>query len=105
MEPGAIAWIEGRDAANPYRVGPSLGGARGQLLAGEQALLPVPVGEWVHYELTCTLGQTAATYDLAVTLPGQPPRHFPGLAYGSTSSAGCSGSASSARQPIPASST
>ncbi len=83
VEPGAIAWIEGRDAANPYRVGPSLRVRAGQLLAGEQALLPVPVGEWVHYELTCTLGQTAATYDLAVTLPGQPPRHFPGLAYGS----------------------
>lgn len=76
-EAGAIAWMECRDAANPYNAGPSLRVEGGKLFAGQQQLMAVPVGQWVHYEVTVALGKASTgTYDLAVTLPGGDVKRF-----------------------------
>lgn len=83
VEPGAIISHEWRDSASPYNVGPSLSiGADGSLKAGQQALLKLPHGQWVKFEITCPLGSAAGTYDLRVTAPGQPPRSFEKLPTG-----------------------
>jgi hypothetical protein len=84
LEPGAIAWVEWRDAASPYRVGPSLGiDAQGQLTASQQPVMTVPRGQWIHFEIVCGLGkQATGTYDLTVTVPGQEPRRLEKLPCG-----------------------
>jgi hypothetical protein len=75
---GAIVWNEWRDAANPYRVGPSLGvDAAGQLTAAKQPLLVLPHDQWVHLDVVCPLGKAAdGTWTLTVTLPGLAPQTF-----------------------------
>ena len=78
MEPGAQLSHEWRTAGHPYQVGPSLRiGADGVLKASGRDLVPIPQGVWVHFEITCGVGDDAdGTYDLAVRLPGdeQPQR-------------------------------
>ena len=78
LEPGAIVWHEWRDAASPYRVGPSVGvDAAGQLMAAKQPLMDLPRSQWVHFEMTCGLGKQAdGTWNLTVTLPGQAAQTF-----------------------------
>jgi hypothetical protein len=78
LEQGAIIWHEWRDAASPYRVGPSMGvDAAGQLKAGDQDLMTVPTGQWLHFEISAGLGKKAdGTWTLTVTVPGQQPRRF-----------------------------
>jgi hypothetical protein len=75
---GAVVWNEWRDAANPYRVGPSLHvDAAGQLTAAKQPLLVLPREQWVHLEVICPLGTAAeGAWTLIVTLPGQAPQRF-----------------------------
>jgi hypothetical protein len=78
LEQGAIFWHEWRDSADPYRVGPSLNiDAAGQLIAAKQPLMQIPLGQWVHFEVTCALGKQAdGTWTLTVTVPGEAPRKF-----------------------------
>jgi len=78
LEKGATVWVEWRDASSPYRVGPSLGvDADGNLKAHDQELLALPAGQWVHFEIACGLGkQATGTFDLTVTVAGQPPKRF-----------------------------
>jgi hypothetical protein len=78
LEPGAIVWQEWRDAASPYRPGPSLRIEKtGELKVGKQVLMTVPRSQWVHVEMTCPLGNAAdGTWTLAVTLPGAAPQVF-----------------------------
>ncbi len=83
LEPGALLAHEWRDAASPYRSGPSLRlTAGGKLNANGRELLELPVGQWVRIEIATTLGdESTGSYDLTVTLPGQSPRSFPELTY------------------------
>jgi len=54
--------------------------ADGALIAGGKRLLAVPLGQWVHVDVFCGTGpQADATWQLAVTLPGQPPQRFENL--------------------------
>jgi hypothetical protein len=78
VEPGAAVWVEWRDASSPYRIGPSLRvDAKGNVAAHDKALLAIPSGQWVRFEIVCGLGKKATgVYDLTVTVPGQPPRRF-----------------------------
>ena len=83
METGAVLGHEWRDSAQPYRVGPSLGIESGKLSVGGKPLTDIPTGTWVHVEITCGLGQQASgTWDLVVTVPGQPPQAFRSLTCG-----------------------
>ncbi len=85
VERGASLVHEWRDSANPYHVGPSVSiSSSGELKAGNQTLLTVPLGEWVRLAFVCALGsRSTGTYDLTVTVAGQPPRKFPALVNGS----------------------
>ena len=84
VEPGAMLFHEWRNEGHPYRVGPSLWIGGGKLRVQGKELLALPAGKWVHFELSAGLGaQSTGTWDLAVTLPGEPPRRFAGLKNGS----------------------
>ncbi len=75
LEPGAIVAHEWRDTASPYRVGPSIRIEKnGDLKAGKEKLIGLPLGQWVRFEFVCGLGKLAGQYDLTITLPGQAPK-------------------------------
>jgi len=78
LEPGADMWHEWRDSANPYRVGPSLGvDPEGRLTAAKQPVMQLPHSQWVHFEITCDLGEQAdGIWNLTVTVPGQAAQAF-----------------------------
>lgn len=75
LHEGAQFWHEWRDNANPYRAGPSLNIVEGKLRTGEKELLDVPVGQWLHIEVACGLGeQSTGTWRLTVTVPDKEPQ-------------------------------
>ncbi|MHB8972748.1 MAG: right-handed parallel beta-helix repeat-containing protein [Pirellulaceae bacterium] len=84
IEDGTVMFHEWRDwSVTPYVVGPSLWVQQGVLQVNGQKLLDVPVGKWIHCELVAGLGsQKTGTWNLTVTLPGQPPQRFENLALG-----------------------
>ncbi len=81
LEPGAMLSHEWRDRSAPYKVGASIRiDADGMLLAGQQELMQLPHGEWIHVEITRGMGvEATATFELSVTLPGEAPHVFEGL--------------------------
>jgi hypothetical protein len=84
LEKGAILAHEWRDAAQPYRFGPSLViDAAGRLSANGKPLADVPIGTWFHVDIVCNLGKKAkGTYDLTLVVPGRPPKRFPAVPCG-----------------------
>lgn len=84
MEAGAVAYVEWRDSANPYLVGPSIQIRAGNLYSNGSELTPIVNDEWYHIHIRCPLGKLAnGHYDLTVTPPGSPARQFTGLTNGS----------------------
>ena len=82
--PGAEITHEWRDwASGPYKTGPRFEVKGGQLLIGDQPMMPIPNGVWVRYRVRAAIGKAAGKWDLTVSLPGQPPRRFDGLLNGS----------------------
>ena len=80
LEPGAIFSTEWRDKASPYLTGPSIWIEGGKLRAGKESVIDLPSGQWIHFEITAGLGAKAnGTWDLTVTVPGQPPKSLKGL--------------------------
>jgi len=81
---GADLVHEWRDASQPYRVGPSIRiDPAGRLAAGGKTLMTVPVDKWIRLDLRTGLGRDATgTYDLAVTVEGQPAKTFTKLPVG-----------------------
>jgi hypothetical protein len=81
FEKGAIFWHGWRDNANPFRTGPSLNvGSDGWLVANDRRLLQLPTGQWIHFEVTCGLGEKACgNYDLLVQVSGTEARVFKDL--------------------------
>jgi hypothetical protein len=78
----SVWFTEWRDNAQPYRSGPHLSGHDGKLFVPGAAPLDVPAGQWVHVQMTAGLGpDCTGKWDLAVTLPGAPPRRFAGLSF------------------------
>jgi hypothetical protein len=68
---------EWRDNSSPYKVGPSVWVQGGKLHLGGQPVMDIPAGQWVHYEVGAGLGSKATgTWDLVVTVPGQPAKRF-----------------------------
>ena len=78
LEKGALFGCEWRSNETPYQVGPSLRVEQdGSLVAGNRELTALPLGEWVHVEISYRLGDTSTGhYDLTVTPAGQPLRQF-----------------------------
>jgi hypothetical protein len=85
LEPGSIFVHEWRDGSQPYLVGPSVTiDKAGQLTANAKPLMTVPIGQWVHLDFVAALGkQATGSYDLAVTVAGEPPKRFEKLPTGS----------------------
>jgi hypothetical protein len=65
--------------SSPYGVGPifSIDGA--QLKVAGVTMLRLPVEQWIHVEIAASLGGSAKTWDMAVTVPGQQRKEFAGL--------------------------
>jgi hypothetical protein len=80
MEAGASLFHEWRDDGQPYRIGPTITFRGGQLLAAGKPRMDIPLGRWVHVEITAGLGpESTGTWELKVTLPGQTVREFKDL--------------------------
>ena len=62
-------------AVHPYLVGPTVTVASdGTVTAGKQAIGTIPLGEWVHVDISIKLGErTPKTYQLTLTIPNQTP--------------------------------
>ncbi|MGC8666897.1 MAG: right-handed parallel beta-helix repeat-containing protein [Chthonomonadales bacterium] len=81
FEPSAEMFVEWRNNASPYAVGPSLYlHPDGRLTANGRDLLDVPPRHWIHVEETCGLGSRASgQWTLKLQLEGRPPRIFTDL--------------------------
>lgn len=80
LDPGAVFYHEWRDSQSPYQTGPSLWFNAGQLSVGGNALMELPVGQWIKIEIASKLGRAAdGTYSVSVTVPGAAPRRFENL--------------------------
>lgn len=80
VEAGVEFYHEWRDGENPYRAGPSLWVSNGKLAVHGKPLLDIPSGQWTRFEVVAGLGAKASgTWELIVTLPGQPARRFADL--------------------------
>ena len=75
-----VLFLEWRDNAQPYRVGPSLLLRNGKLGAPGGRTIDIPSGKWVNIAIDSALGpQSTGSWDLTVTVPGQEPRRFDGV--------------------------
>jgi len=85
LEPGVELYHEWRSwDVQPYRVGPTFWVRGGKLVLGGKEALDLPAGAWIRFEIAARVGKDAdGRWDLAVTLPGAPPRRFEGLPAGS----------------------
>ena len=82
-EAATVMFVEWRDDASPYNVGPTMSLSGGKLHVKGHEPLDVPPGQWVRYEMSAGLGpQSTGAWDLVVTLPGQPPKAIRGLPFG-----------------------
>ena len=80
VDEGAVLYHEWRDNSNPYKVGPSIWVRDGMLQIQGQDRLALPVGEWVHFEVTAGLGEdSTGTWSVTVTLPDGDATAFEGL--------------------------
>ncbi len=87
IEKGASINFEWRDwRSTLYSVGPSLWIKGNELQIGGETVLEMPVGKWVHFEISADLGKgNSRTWNLAVTLPGQKAKQFAKLKNGNRS--------------------
>ena len=85
IEEGVQINYEWRDwRTSPYRVGPTFWINGTKLQIAGRAPMELPIGNWVHFEVTAALGnKDEGTWDLAVTLPGQRKKIFKNLNNGS----------------------
>ena len=84
LGPDALVFTEWRDSgAYPQNIGPSVTfDGSGEVTAGGELVAAIPVGEWVHVEIECALGEDApGTYSLALTTPGGTPERFDEIAF------------------------
>jgi hypothetical protein len=73
---------EWRDDAQPYNSGPMLIFQNGTIRTPEKTLAALPAGEWIHVEVTATIGSGSdATWSCTLTLPGGQAQHFDGLKF------------------------
>ena len=81
LEPEAECLIELR--YENVAPGPSLAFRRGQVLASGQVVVPegLPTDQWIHVDVALRLGTEDGGYDVAVTVPGQPPSGRRGIAF------------------------
>ncbi len=72
LDPDSVFNHEWRDAASPYRVGPSIWIENGTLRAANRNLTTIPTGAWVQIEVRADLGKNAnGTWSLTIRQPGK----------------------------------
>lgn len=77
------SWRDWRSSA--YKTGPNLEVKGKELRAGSKKLMELPVGEWVHLEVSAKLGKDAGgTWGVVVKAPNGPRKVFSGLKCGTT---------------------
>jgi hypothetical protein len=82
LEPKAYFVHEWRDQASPYHAGPTFTLKDGKLVGPTGPLMDIPSGQWVHYEVTATIGAaTTGTWTLKVTPSGGATRAFTDLPF------------------------
>ena len=83
-EPGARMYLEWRDYRGQYKVGPNFAiTPDGQFMSNRKPLLAIPHSEWIKVEIQCMVGpKKSGTFDMTVTVPGQPARERKGLPFG-----------------------
>jgi len=80
IEEGIQFCHEWRTYGHPYINGPSLRVIEGVLHAEGEPLTTIPIGEWVHIEVTCGVGEDATgEYTLSVSFPGEEPQQWTSL--------------------------
>jgi hypothetical protein len=84
FEAGAELFHEWRDDQSPYRVGPSFAIREGKLHVRNRPPTDLPAGPWIRFVVKAGLGpQSTGTWDLEVTVPGQPAKKFEKVSNGS----------------------
>jgi len=82
IEKGAYLGFEWRDSSSGYQTGARFTIRDAKLNFGTDKPMDLPLGEWIHFDLTGGLGKTSTgQWTLTVTLPGQLPRKFANLPY------------------------
>ena len=77
VEETSVWFMDWRDNSSPYRVGPKLSGVGGKLVVPGGGEIEVPVGEWIHVQMTAGLGDDfTGTWELVVTVPDKEPIRF-----------------------------
>ncbi len=77
-------FVEWRDRSRPYKVGPSLQFAQLAVSCRGRKLADLPAGQWVHFEMTCPLGDAAnGKWSLLIRLPDGRELRFDDLPTGS----------------------
>jgi len=87
FSPGTLMYHQWRDDHVPYRVGPNFWiEANGDLKVSGEVIMNVPADAWIDFAFTCGLGYDATgTFDMTVTVEGQPSIHFDDLPCGTPS--------------------
>lgn len=83
---GASVAIEWRDwRVNPYLIGPTIQiNPDGSVVVNAQTLATIKAAQWVDFDVTVKLGNTAdGTFDLKLTPDGETQQTFTGLPNGS----------------------
>ena len=82
LEPKAYFVHEWRDQASPYHAGPTFTLKDGKLVGPTGPLMDIPSNQWVHYEVTATIGAAATgTWTLKVTPTGGATKAFTDLPF------------------------
>ncbi|MGL4942769.1 MAG: right-handed parallel beta-helix repeat-containing protein [Thermoguttaceae bacterium] len=81
VEPNALPYIELRDSSSPYKAGPTFRIAGGKLQLHGVEPIDFPVGAWVRFDITATLGDAAdGTWQLQLTFPDGTEKRFDKIA-------------------------
>ena len=85
VEPGAVVQFDWRDYdGSPYQTGPRFQISGGKLQLSDGRAIDIPYSQWVRFQIEAVLGKAdSREWTLDVTLPGQQPRRFRGLRWGS----------------------
>ena len=100
VDQSSVWFMEWRNNSSPYRAGPGLSGAEGKLDRPGGGEVDLPVGQWVHVEMTAGQGSDfTGTWDLDGDRAGQGADSFrEAQAAGRRYPAGSTGLVSAARQ-------
>jgi len=77
--PGVEFHNDWHDNASPYLSGPSFVISGGVLRVAGQSL-PLPMDQWIHFEIKAGLGaESTGTWEMTVLVAGEPPHRFTAL--------------------------